>query len=314
MSILPLIICLQTISRPRSDAISFSCRREATNYRICKMPPIEHSDDNSLHQSPDNIQNSISPDLPSPTQPLLPTKVSRLIQNDQDYTSVIRKINGSQSNFESQRVPLLQVQQPTLIKEDSEDDSITAQGNEQSSPGRSLRRQAALLSDSDSPNPPPFQSSTYDTTDQFRPFSPSQSLPLSAIPFMSMSRTRSSSDQDAARAQSPSMLSTDSGRGTKSGFTGNNSQQDLENLSQTSDLFDSDDAFCELPSLSCSEQGYGLLKEDSFGDDPLNVEKSFSPNTLKMFRQSPSLLQQQLQVSFETLCVIVHCRTLHCIS
>ncbi len=282
------------MSRPRSDAISFSSRREATNYRVCKMPPIEHSDDNS----PDNIHNSISSDLPSPTQPLLPTKVSRLLQNNQDYTSAIRKLNGSQSNFESQRVPLLQVQQPTLIKEDSDDDSITAQENQRSSPGRSLRRQAALLSDSDSPKSPTFQDSTYDTTDQFRPFSPSQSLPLSTIPFMSMSRTRSSSD--AARAQSPSMLSTDSGRGTKSGFTGNNSQQDLENLSQSSDLFDSDDAFCELPSLSCSEQGYDLLKNDSFGDDPLNVEKSFSPNTLKLFRQSPSLLQQQLQVSFET--------------
>ena len=299
------------ISRPRSDAISFHSRTDATGLNSNPHLQDTRQTFSNVTQRSTLNRSSPSPDLPSPTQPLIPTKVSKLVQDSQDYVDVVNSKTpevSSDSLSSSKRIPLVQVQQPTLIREDSEDAPVctddqcgTSPDSKKSSP-RSLRRQAALPSESDSL---PGATSRFSPTDKHecdasqyaRPFSPSQSLPLSSVPFMDFARERSSSD--VQRVDAMSMLSTDSGRGTKSCLTGNFSQQDLETLSQSSDLYDYeiDDAFSST---------HLLEKKDSLSDDCMDVEKSLSASTLRMYRQRPSLLQQKLQVQCTWEYIFIH--------
>ncbi len=247
------------MTRPRSDAIHFSSHGRTTYFELCGKPSTEQSSSNDQQQSPDSVHN-LFPDLPSPTQPLFPTKVSKLVHNNANHTSTFRKKGGY--NCQSQMVPLVHVQHPTLISKEDTLDTIPSV-----SPGRSLRRQTALCLESDLNCP-----------GQLSPrLSPNQSFP-----FVS-SRVRSSSD--IVHVQSPGMVSADSGRETSTCVTG---KQDLENVSMMSYKFDSDDA------LSSSNEQLDFNGFQMFGD--LDVEKSLSPLTLRKLRQSQSILQQNLQV------------------
>lgn len=239
--------------RPRSDAISFSSRRGHANNSLCRTPPNEHFI--STHrQSPGSEQNSL-PDLPSPTQPLFPTKVSKLVRTNQNYTSTIR--TKFDNNFPSPKVPLVQVQQPTIDTEDS-DTEIAA---EHASPGCSLETQATIHSESDSVHLPDQSYTSFSST----VLTPSESLP------------RDTSD---VSTHFSGMINANS-RDSKSCLVGNCSEQDLE---------DSDDAFIDLVGYNDSHKDFTL------STDVLDVEKSLSPVTLRKLRQSPSILQQKLQV------------------
>lgn len=148
--------------------------------------------------------------------------------------------------------------------------------------GGSLRRQPALLSESDS----------LDSSDQ----SFGTVLPTQSLSFVSPeSISRYTNDSELTRVYSPSMASSDSGRDTKSCTTGDWLQQDLEDLSVISDNFDSDDAFCsnnELLGFNSSQ------KELMSVDDEIDVEKSLSPLALRKLRPSPSILHEKLQVYY----------------
>lgn len=117
--------------------------------------------------------------------------------------------------------------------------------------------------------------------------SPTQSLPLH------MMSSRAENHSGSVPTQSPSPLDMLNGWVTKSGPT-DNSQEDSESFCETSGIFCSDDA---CSSIEASEKDYGPQRNLSIGDDMMNVEESFSANTLRAFRQNPSLLQQKLQVN-----------------
>ena len=216
------------------------------------------------------------------------------------------------------------------------------------SPGRSLQRQAALLSESDSTT---LDETEYDKESSFHP--ENRSIPLSGVPQVfedDLARDRSYSGSFASSALSMlsegdsrrersssgpfqsdtlSMLSEgDSGRGTKSWVGNEFSQRDVETssmlsqsaLSQISELYDSefDESFshtsgfgddtnsrtCDMDGGRCStEHAQGRdgavlhqLSAHGEGSGGIDVETSFSADTLRKFRQNPSLLQEQLQV------------------
>ena len=272
---------------------------------------LSECDSTTLEESEDDNESSFHPENRSIPLSGVPQVFEEDLVRDRSYSG----------SFASSALSML-----------SEGDSR----RERSSSGPFQSDTLSMLSEGDSrrerSSSGPFQSDTLsmlsegDSRRERSSSGPFQSDTLSMLSEGDSRRERSSSGP--FQSDTLSMLSEgDSGRGTKSWVGNEFSQRDVDTssmlsqsaLSQISELYDSefDESFshtsgfgddinsrtCDMDGGRCSTEHAQtragtahLLTAHREGSGGIDVETSFSADTLRKFRQNPSLLQEQLQV------------------